>query len=136
MSIKKHLIYIYYSDIQALELFQSALLILVNPLNLISIKCSKHDIDNYLLTLAISCALVGILNIIYIFIHNLKQRLNVARLHLVVTLTTCLFLMHCKGINVNISLVIYYWVQTITCLFVGSRLYLEVAHKQKVSHGK
>ena len=136
MSIKKRIKYIYYSDIQTVELFQSALLILVNPLNLMSIKCLEHSIENYLLALGVLCILTGILNIIYIFIHNLKQRLNVARLHLVVTLTICLFLMHCSSININISLVIYYWIQTLTCLFVGSRLYLEVEHKQKVSHGK
>ena len=136
MSLKKHVKYIYDSDIQSLEIFQSALLILVNPLNLMSIKCSEHDVDNYLFSLAILCVLTGILNIIYIFINNLKQRLNVARLHLVVTLTICLFLMHCNGININISLVIYYWVQTITCFFVGSRLYIEVEHRQQVSHGK
>ena len=125
--------YIFYSDIEPLEIFQSALLILVNPVNLYHTECSTHDdITKYLLGLGLSCAIIGILNIIYIFKKDLKQRLNIARLHLIVTLMICIFLSHCKDIQISQGLIMYYWIQTIACLFVSSRLFLEVKHKSKV----
>ena len=129
MPIKEKIKYIYYSDIESLEIFQSALLILVNPINLYQTKCMYHDVGIYLVGLGISCIITGLLNLIYLFKNNLKQRLNVARLHLIITLTICLFLTHCTGIKIGQSLIIYYWIQTFTCLFVASRLLLEVKHK-------
>ena len=137
MRLKEQLKYIYHSDIETLEIFQSALLILVNPINLYQARCVHHDdVEKYLITLGIACAITGILNLVYLFKKDLKQRLNISRLHLIVTLTICGFLAHCQGIEVNISLLIYYWIQTIACLFVSSRLYLEFKHKQrKVQHG-
>lgn len=133
MLSKEKLKYIYYSDIEPLEIFQSALLILVNPINLYHTECVHHDdITKYLLGLGISCGIIGILNLLYIFKKDLKQRLNIARLHLVVTLMICIFLSHCNGIEINKGLIMYYWIQTIACLFVSSRLFLEVKHRNKV----
>ena len=62
MNFKEKMKYIFYSDIEPLEIFQSALLILVNPVNLYHTECSTHsDITKYLLGLGIACAIVSLI---------------------------------------------------------------------------
>lgn len=122
---------ILHSDIEPLEVFQSALLIFVNPINLMNIRYQDPERMYYIYAFCVSCLLVGILSIISIILNNLKFRLQVARVHWVITLTIASYILHCDVLRTDISLFLYYVVQCISCFFVITRLFLEYKKNNK-----
>lgn len=126
---------IFYSDIEPLEVFQSFLLIFVNPLNLYYAKYSEFTDMKYIYILCFSCIIVGIVNLLCLLLDNLKLRLHVARLHWIITLTITIYIIRCDILRLDKSLLSYYIVQSVFCLFVVSRLFLECKYRKKVSHG-
>ena len=126
---------IFYSDIEPLEIFQSFLLIFVNPLNLYYANYSKFTDMRYIYFLCVSCIIVGIVNLFCLILDNLKLRLQVARLHWIITLTITIYIVRCDILSLDKSLLSYYIVQSIFCLFVMSRLFLECKYRKKVHHG-
>ena len=122
---------ILHSDIEPLEVFQSALLIFVNPINLMHIQYNDPSKMYYIYTFCLSCLIVGVLSIIAIVLNNLRFRLQVARVHWVITLTIASYILNCDVLRTDISLFLYYVVQCISCFFVITRLFLEYKKNNK-----
>jgi hypothetical protein len=133
--ISRKLNKILYSDIESLEFFQSFLLVFVNPLNLFYAKYAENTEMIYIYILCFCCILVGITNLVCLLLENLSFRLHVARAHWVITLTITIYILRCDILSLDKSLLSYYIVQSIFCLFVMSRLFLEYRYRRKVRHG-
>jgi len=119
----------FYSDIELLEVFQSALLIFVNPFNLSSVECA--DCGTYLSYMSIPSFIIGIITIIsVIFDYHIKSRIRVARLHwvLCVVITS---LMLCSTDHIGTGLLSYYIVQCVFCAFIIIRLNSEFLHNKR-----
>lgn len=125
------LLKILHADIEPLEVFQSALLIFVNPINLMSVEYDDPSKMYYIYTFCFSCLFVGILSIISLIYNNLKFRLQVARVHWVITLTIASYIIHCDVLSNDISLFLYYLIQSVSCLFVITRLFSEYKKNNK-----
>ena len=118
-----------YADIELLELFQSSLLIFVNPFNLMAVDC--FECTSYLLYLAFPSFLIGALNLIAVFYNaNINRRLRIARIHWSLCVVILAVLTFCEKIHVGDGLLSYYLVQCIFCAFIIIRLNSELLHKK------
>ena len=122
---------ILYADIEPLEVFQSAILIFVNPLNLLSVDYPETKSMIFIYIMCFACLMIGCTSIISILYDNLRFRLQVARVHWVATLSITAYILQCDILNQDLSMFFYYLVQSVFCLFVISRLFLEYRNKQK-----
>lgn len=118
-----------YSDIECLELFQSALLIFVNPFNLTTL--AEEEVAPILIWCIYAGIIIGLMNVVWVT-YSLKSRLDIAKAHLALC-TVILAIIVSYGHLYFDGVVSYYLLQFLTCIFIIKRLHEQmlIARRKK-----
>lgn len=118
-----------YSDIECLELFQSALLVFVNPFNLTVL--AEQESAPILIWCIYAGIVIGLMNFIWVTF-SLKSRLDIAKAHLALCSVILAIIVRHGHLYID-GVVSYYSLQFITCIFIIKRLHdqMLLARRQK-----
>lgn len=109
-----------YGDIETLEYYQSFIMILVNPFNLLPLSSIyRHGL--YMTSLAILSIFIGFATLLYSVIGELKIRLIIAEIHWIFCMSVVFMLLTISNHTSN-GIISFYTIQLIFSLFCYWRL--------------